>query len=145
MIIKEEILFKASTEQVWDLLTNPEMTKQYMFGSEIISSWEIGSPIHWKGKTEDGQDIVYVKGEVLEYQEGKKVSSTMFDPNAEMKDIPENYVNLTYELTTTEDGTLLTITQGDFSGAENGQKRYEESKQGWKAMVIPLMKKMLDE
>lgn len=143
MVIQEEVLFNATIEQVWDLLTNPQMTKQYMFGSEIISTWEIGSSIQWKGQTAEGTDVIYVKGEILEYEEYKKITSTMFDPNSDMKDIPQNYVNLIYELSQKENGVLLTIIQGDFSMAENGAKRYEESKQGWKEIVIPLMKKML--
>lgn len=143
MIIKEKILFQSSSEEVWDLLTNPEMTRKYMFGSEIISDWAVGSPMLWKGKTENGDEVVYVKGEILEYIKGKKITSTMFDPNADMKDIPENYVNLTYELEETNEGTLLTIIQGDFSGAANGLQRYEESKNGWNNGVIPMMKELL--
>jgi len=145
MIVKEEVLFNANAKRVWDLVINPEMTKQYMFGCEVISDWEIGSPVYWKGKTENGEEIVYVKGEVLEYEEGKRVSSTTFDPNSGMADIPENYVKLTYEIKEIENGTLLTISQGDFAGAEEGKKRYEESKAGWKEMVIPIMKKLLEE
>lgn len=145
MVIKEEVIFKSNVEQVWDLLVNPEMTKQYMFGCEVLSDWEIGSPINWEGKTENGERIVYVKGEILEYHKGKKVTSTMFDPNSDMEDIPKNYVNLTYELLPLDEGTQLTIIQGDFSGAENGKQRYEESKSGWKEMVIPIMKKLLNE
>ena len=145
MIIKEEVLFKAKMEEVWNLLINPEMTKQYMFGCEVLSDWNIGSPVHWKGKTEDGKEVIYVKGEVVEYKEGIKVSSTTFDPNSGMKDIPENYVTLTYELKPKGKKTLLTIIQGDFAKAEYGKKRYEESKSGWKEMVIPIMKKLLNE
>lgn len=145
MIIKEDVLFKADIEQVWNLLINPEMTKQYMFGCEVLSDWKVGSPVYWKGKTEDGEEIVYVKGTVLEFEEGKKVSSTTFDPNSGMKDVPENYVVLTYDLKEEKEGTLLRITQGDFSGAEEGEKRYLESKSGWKEMVIPIMKKLLNE
>lgn len=145
MTVKEEVLFKAKTEQVWDLLINPEMTKQYMFGCELLSDWVVGSPVHWKGKTEDGKEIVYVQGTVLEYEEGVKVSSTTFDPNSGMEDVPKNYVTLTYELKEVERGTFLTITQGDFAGADEGKKRYEESKSGWKDMVIPIMKKLLGE
>lgn len=143
MIIKEEVFFKASAEKVWDLLINPEMTKQYMFGCELISDWKIGSTVHWKGKTENGEEVTYVKGEVLEYEEGKKVTSTTFDPNSGMTDTPNNYVILTYELQPIENGTLLTITQGDFSKAEEGKKRYEESKVGWKEIVIPTMQKLI--
>lgn len=145
MIIKEEILFNSTIEKVWDLLINPAMTKQYMFGCEVISDWTIGSPVYWKGKTEDNQEVVYVKGEVLEFEKGKKVVTSMIDPNSGIADIPANYVNLTYELAAAKNGVLLIIIQGDFSGAEQGKKRYEESKSGWKEMVIPIMKKLLTE
>jgi len=145
MIIREEVLFKANAEQVWDLLINPEMTKQYMFGCEVLTDWKIGSTVYWRGKTENGEEIDYVKGKVLEFIEGKRATSTTFDPNSGMEDIPANHVKLTYELEETKEGTLLTIIQGDFSGAKDGKKRYEESKGGWKEMVIPLMKKLLGE
>lgn len=145
MIITEEVLFKASAEKVWDLLINPAMTKQYMFGCEVLSDWNIGDPVYWKGTTENGEELVYVKGKVLEYEAGKKVTSTTFDPNGGLADIPENYIKLSYEVREVQGGTLLKIMQGDFSGAENGKKRYEESKGGWKAMVIPSMKKLLGE
>ena len=56
MIIKEEVLFSSKLEAVWNLLINPEMTKQYMFGCEVISDWTIGSVVHWKGVTEDGEE-----------------------------------------------------------------------------------------
>ena len=145
MTIQEQVFFKANLEKVWDLLINPEMTKQYMFGCEIISDWKVGSPVLWKGTTENRESVVYVKGEVLEYVAGKKISSNTFDPISGMQDIPENYVTFTYELEEVENGTQLTITQGDFSKAEDGQKRYEESKSGWKEVVIPTMKKLLGE
>ena len=144
MIIKEEVSFKANPEKVWDLLINPEMTKQYMFGCEVISDWEIGSPIIWKGKTEDGKEVIYVKGEIIDFVNGSKVTSTMFDPNMGIADVPKNYVNLTYEVIPKKSGCQLIITQGDFQGADNAEKRFEESKQGWK-MVIPTMKKILNE
>ncbi len=145
LIIKEEVLFKAPAAQVWDLLINPTMTRQYMFGCEVESNWEVGGPLNWKGKTEDGTEVVYVKGELVAYEEGKILSSTTFDPNGDMEDIPENYATLTYEITPQEKGTLLTIQQGDFSNVANGQKRYEESRQGWIEVVIPTMKQLLQE
>jgi uncharacterized protein YndB with AHSA1/START domain len=144
MIIKKEVTFNAPSEKIWDLVTNPEMTKQYMFGCEVLSDWNVGSQIIWKGLTEDGKEVVYVKGEITEITQGEKVSFTMFDPNIGIKDVPENYVNLTYALTALDNGSILTIIQGDFSGAENAEKRFEESKGGWD-MVIPLMKKLIEQ
>jgi hypothetical protein len=31
-------------------MTNPEIIKQYMFGTNVISDWKEGSPIVWKGE-----------------------------------------------------------------------------------------------
>lgn len=142
MIIKKTVDFNSKKEQVWDLLTNPEKTKQYMFGCEVLSEWNIGSQIIWKGKTENGQEIIHVKGEITEIKNGEKVSFTMLDPNIGIKDIPENYVKLTYELSESESGTIFKLTQ-DFEGTENAEKRYEESASGWD-MVIDIMKKIAD-
>lgn len=144
MIIKEDVLFKSGAKKVWNLLTNPEMTKQYMFGCEVLSDWKIGNQILWNGKTENGEEITYVKGEVIAFEDGKKATLTMFDPNMGLPDIPRNYINLTYEVIPQEKGCRLIITQGDFQDTDNAEKRFEESKQGWK-MVIPSMKKILNE
>lgn len=143
MIIKEEIDFNASKKQVWDLLTNPEITKQYMYGCEVLSDWEIGSSIIWKGLTEDETEIIYVKGEIIEIINGEKVTFSMFDPNAGLADNLENYANLTYELLELENGTRLTLTQGDYAKLENGKSRYEESLKGW-GMIFPMMKKVIE-
>ncbi|NER14686.1 hypothetical protein GWK08_14615 [Leptobacterium flavescens] len=143
MIVKKEILFKATKEKVWDLLTNPEMTKQYMFGCEVLSSWKKGDPILWKGKTEDGKEVIYVKGVIGEINVGEKLSFSMFDPNMGIEDIPENYVNLTYELEEDQEGTLLKLSQGDFAGVAQSRKRYEDTVKGWE-MVLPLMKELLE-
>lgn len=141
-IIKRKVEFKSSKQQVWNLLTNPAMTKQYMFGCEILSEWSVGNSILWKGKTEDGQEIVHVKGEITEIVNGEKVSFTMLDPNMGLKDIPENYVHLTYELAESASGVTFSLIQ-DFEGTENAQKRFEESVGGWE-MVILEMKKLVE-
>ncbi|MEO1518218.1 MAG: SRPBCC domain-containing protein [Bacteroidota bacterium] len=143
MYIEEKVLFQASPEEVWDLLTNPEKTRQYMFGCELQSDWQVGSPVHWKGKLEDGSEKIFVQGEVIEYEAPQKVTTTTFDPDSGLADVPEHHLQLTYELQKTEGGTLLTIRQGDYSVFEGGAERFEESKTGWLAVVIPAMKELL--
>ena len=61
LIIKKSIKINSNSTKVWDVLTNPEHTKEYMFGCEVISDWKIGSPIIWKGL--DGK--VYVKDKIV--------------------------------------------------------------------------------
>ena len=142
MIIEKQVIFEASEEKVWDLLTNPKMTKQYMFGCEVHSDWKVGDSINWIGTTEEGKEIVYVKGEIVAIEEGRKVTLTMLDPNIGIADIPKNYAQLTYELASSDKGTLLTIKQ-NFEGTENAEKRYNESLNGWD-MVIEVMKKIMN-
>ena len=49
------ITINASTSKVWDALTKPELIKQYLFGTEVATDWQVGSPIRyrgvWEGKT----------------------------------------------------------------------------------------------
>jgi uncharacterized protein YndB with AHSA1/START domain len=138
MMIEKKVQFNVPKEKVWNLLTNPAVTKEYMFGCEVISDWKIGSPILWKGETEDGNEIIYVKGSIIEVIAGQKVTFTMFDPNMKLDDVPENYLNLTYELKEMDDKTILKLTQGNFASVSDGKKRYEESLKGWE-MTIPMM------
>lgn len=143
MKIEKEIQFNVKKEKIWKLLTDPKMTKQYMFGCEVLSKWEIDSPIFWKGYTEEGKEVTYVKGKIIECERGNKVTFTMFDPNLGIEDIPENYLNLTYELTEINNKTVLKLTQENFDIVANGKKRYEESLKGWE-MVIPIMKQLIE-
>lgn len=142
-IIKKEIDFKASKEKIWDLVTNPQMTKQYMFGCEVLSNWQLGSSVIWKGKTEDGKEVVYVKGNITAIDPGQEVTFTMLDPNSGIEDIPENYVHLTYKVTPIENGSRLLINQVYLKTAADAEKRYKESLTGWD-MVIEVMKKLIE-
>ncbi|MBG6129249.1 uncharacterized protein YndB with AHSA1/START domain [Aquimarina sp. EL_43] len=143
MMIEKEIQFNVNKEKVWELLTNPTITKQYMYGCEVISDWKVGNPIFWKGLTEDSKEVIYVKGKIVEYKKGELVTFTMFDPNMEIEDIPENYLSLTYYLKEKNNKTTLKLTQGNFATVALGEKRYEESLKGWE-MVIPVMKQIVE-
>lgn len=144
MVIKKSINIKATPEALWDVLTNPKITQQYMYGCAVVSEWVIGCPIYWNGKTEQGEDITYVKGHIQSVDAPKQVQFTMFDPNVGLDDIPENYVSLKYDLQKLEDNTVLfSLEQGDYSTVENSQKRYEESLQGWD-YVLPILKELAE-
>lgn len=119
LIVKKSIKLNANTSKVWDALTNPELTKKYMYGCEVISDWKVGSPLIWKG-AEDGK--IYVKGNILSIEPGKRLQFTTFDPNSKLEDKPSNYTTVTYELSPEDGTTELTVTQGDFAKAEDGEK-----------------------
>lgn len=54
----------ASPEQVWDVLTDPEQVKKFMFGADVRTDWQPGSPISWQGEYEGKRYTD--KGEILE-------------------------------------------------------------------------------
>jgi uncharacterized protein YndB with AHSA1/START domain len=142
LYIKNEILIGAPVDQVWDLLVNPEKTKLYMYGCEVVTDWIIGNPVTWKGSTDD---VIYVKGNLVLLDPEKSFAYTVIDPNGNYADIPENYLTVTYELSETGEGTLFRVSQGDYSKVAEGEKRYKDSADagGW-ASVLEKIKELAE-
>ncbi|MCF0041015.1 SRPBCC domain-containing protein [Dyadobacter fanqingshengii] len=142
LIVKNSITINAPASAVWDALINPEKTKQYMFGCETVSDWKVDSELLWRGQYE-GNDIVYVKGKIVEIQPEKLLIYTTIDPNSSIEDVPENYVDVTYELVPQEGKTVLNISQGDFSTVADGESRYKDSYNngdGWNPILVEIKK-----
>ena len=104
-----ETEISASPAQVWEVLTDPELTKKFMFGAEVKTDWQPGSPITWSGEYEGTayQD----KGTVVAVDEPNRFEVTHFSPLTGQEDVPENYHTLVYALDGDEEGTKVTITQ----------------------------------
>ena len=142
LIVKNSINIDAEGSKVWDALTNPEQTKKYMFGCETVSDWKKGSPLLWKGNWE-GKEMVFVKGNIVDIDPGKFLAYTTIDPNAEMEDIPANYLTVTYSLSEEEGQTTLTVTQGDYANVADSEKRYDEAYnngEGWNPILVEIKK-----
>ncbi len=139
LTIRNEITIEASPEQVWDVLTNPKTTPQYMYGCEVLCDWQIGSPILWKG-VQDG--IVYVKGNLVEFRPHSAFAFTVFDPHGNYPDIPQNHLKARYTLKEEAGATLLAVTQGDYSQVAEGSKRYEDTmaQGGWGSVLEAIQK-----
>jgi uncharacterized protein YndB with AHSA1/START domain len=107
--ITAEVEISASPQQVWSALTDPELIRQYFFGSTVETSWEPGTPITWSGEY-DGTSY-QDKGEVIDVVPGQRLVVTHFSPMAGQDDVPENYHRLTYSLEKEGDATRLTLEQ----------------------------------
>lgn len=134
LFTENEIDIEATANEVWKILTDPEKTKRYMYGCEVISDWNPGDPIIWKGAEDK---VVYVKGNIITFEPGKKLSFTVFDPNANYDDLPENYLTVVYTLNSQGNQTRLHVTQGDYSAVQDGEKRYQDtvSQGGWQPVL----------
>lgn len=135
--VQNSINIQASREKVWDALTNPQQTQKYMFGCEALSDWKVGSPLLWQGYYE-GQEMVFVKGEILEIEQLSSLKYSVIDPNAPYEDLPQNYLNVHYTLSDGENSTILKVVQDGFEDAADGQKRYEDVRNngdGWNPIL----------
>lgn len=140
LFITNTILVKAPAEKVWDVLTNPEQTKKYMFGCETVSDWKKGSTLLWK-MIHEGKEFIPVKGEITDILPGSFLAYTTFDPHSDMPDIPENYLTVTYRLEGKHGETELIVTQGDYSKVADGERRYKESYndgEGWNPLLVQI-------
>jgi uncharacterized protein YndB with AHSA1/START domain len=123
--------------KVWDALTKPELIKQYLFDTEVITDWRVGSPITYKGEWEG--KAFEDKGKILKFEPEKLLVSTHWSPLSGVPDTPENYHTVTYELTELNGQTEVTITQDNNATQEEA----DHSTQNWKT-VLEGMKKLLE-
>jgi uncharacterized protein YndB with AHSA1/START domain len=119
----------APPDKVWQALTDPELIKKYMFGSEVQSDWQPGSPITWKGEFE-GREYED-KGEIIAVEPGRQLEVTHFSPLTGQEDRPENYHRVRYELQENNGGTSVRLTQDNSSSAEEA----ENSAANWQVML----------
>jgi uncharacterized protein YndB with AHSA1/START domain len=127
----------APVSKVWQALVNPELIKQYLFNTDVISDWKVGSPItykgEWQGKTFED------KGEILEIEPEKILKSTHWSPLSGVPDGPENYHTVTYTLSGKGDSTEVMITQDN--NATEDEKAHSEK--NWQT-VLKGMKDLLE-
>ena len=136
-LAKATITINAPVSKVWDALTKPDLIKQYLFGTQVTTDWQVGSPITYKG--EWNGKAYEDKGKVLQNEKGKLLVSTFWSSLSGFADIPENYKTVRYELSAEGRKTKLTISQDN----NDSQEEANHSEQNWK-MVLDGIKKLLE-
>jgi uncharacterized protein YndB with AHSA1/START domain len=106
----------SSPSAVWKALIDPQIVKQYMYGAEVYSDWQVGSPITYTGVWE-GQPYAD-KGTILEIIPERVLCHTYWSPLSGTEDFEDNYAHVTYHISEYDDETTLTITQDNLSSDE---------------------------
>lgn len=123
------LLINAPKQRVWEALTNPEMIRQYFFGSEVSSAWTVGSSITFTGVWE-GKPYLD-KGIILQNNAPDLLQYSYLSSWSNLEDLPQNYHTITYQLTEEKGITLLSISQ---EGLESNEQK-EHTEQNWKNVM----------
>ncbi len=138
LVARQSVKIEASLSKVWDGFINPEIIREYMFGTKVTSEWKPGAGITWSGewKGKSYED----KGVILEMIPGKLIKYTYFSPLSGQADVPENYRTITVELKEMEGSVLINLAQ-DNNPTEESRVH---SEMNWK-MALETMKRILEE
>ncbi|WP_063891978.1 SRPBCC family protein [Paenibacillus sp. Soil787] len=121
----------TTPEKLWAALTNSEFTKQYFFGREIVSDWQVGSSFKLMNK-----DKVDHHGEVLVCEPYRLLTVTWSVKDGE----GERISKVTYELTPMNATIKLTLRHEDLleKDIRKDEGKMEGFNNGWPAILSNL-------
>ena len=133
-----KVTINAPAKKVWDALTKPELVKQWQYGSNLITDWQVDSDIRFRSEWEGN---VYEQwGKVLEVVPSELIRYSLFAPRPGVEDKPENYFVMSYILSENEGSTLLIIEQDDNRPGAGVEESYDEDEQS----VLTVLKKLVE-
>src|SRR6188768_684564 len=105
------VVIRAPAKKVWPALTRPDLVRQWQYGSDLLTTWEVGTPVvfrnEWNG------NVFEQWGTVLEFAPESRVKYSLFVPRPDLQDIPEHRFFMTYELAESDGVTSLLVRQDD--------------------------------
>ncbi len=137
LTLETTITIAAPLARVWEALTTPAIVKTYFYGTDLVTDWQPGSPIFFRGEWEG--KAYEDKGVVLEFSPPKRIRYTYLSSWSGLPDLPENYHHISYSLREVDGKTLLTISQDGFDDEE----KRSHSEQNWQ-LVMGGMRDLLE-
>ena len=129
LIARASTVIDAPRATVWNALVNPELIKQCMFGTNVVSDWREGSPIVWRGEWQGGS--YEDKGVILQVKPRTRLQY--------LADEPQNYHTVTVELSGEGNQTRVTLAQD-----KNASERAREHSEGNWSMMLAGLKGLLE-
>ncbi len=133
-----KLSINCSPEKLWEVVTLPAFVKLWQYGSELKTTWEVGSPI--KFVTEWDKQVFEQWGTVLEFDPPRKLRYSLFAAGPGREDRPENYFEMSYILTPGNGHTMLEIVQVD-----NRPNAVQEAEQGEENPVLKMLKEVAEQ
>ena len=130
---------RVTPARVWEALTDPAQIRQYLFGTEAVCDWRVGSPLRfrgaWEGKTYED------KGTILESAPGKRLSYSYWSSMGGLPDTPDHYRTVTFDIVAHGETTRLALTQGTITTDTDETMAHTAS--NW-TMVLDGLKKIIE-
>jgi uncharacterized protein YndB with AHSA1/START domain len=137
LVVNRSTKINADKSQVWEALVNPEKIKQYLFGTDTVSDWKVGSPIIFQG---EWQGQAYIdKGTILQFEENEIFQYDYWSAFSGTEDLPENYSVITLQLKEEGTVTILSLTHQNYATEENR----DHSDKSWE-MVLNSIKELVE-
>ncbi len=115
--ISTSIDLDVPSNKVWFALTDTEMIKQYLWGTETATDWKVGSPIIFSGKW--GETTFEDKGFILEVEKEKLFKYNYWSSFWGENSNTDDYCIITYELSEHGSQTRLTVSQEGFKDVQS--------------------------
>jgi uncharacterized protein YndB with AHSA1/START domain len=131
------INLNAPIDRIWDVLTKPELVKQWQYGSELRTDWKVGNEIRFR--TEWEGEIFEQWGKILEVVPKKLIRYSLFAPRPGVEDKPDNYFVMNYILGEENGYIQLEIIQED-----NRRGAVQEAPQGEENPVLNALKTLIE-
>ncbi len=136
-IVRKQISVRAPMRNVWQAITDPELTRKYFYGCKVYSSWIVDQPISFKRKIL-GIFPMEFNGMIIQINRGSLLKYTLKNSKSATESI------VTFELYEDSGKTIVSITD-DVGQGEGAEDRYERSLKGWDKIVNGLKRVVEDE
>lgn len=121
-----QVYIRTTPERLWQALTDPQMTRQYFYGSLVESDWKVGSPLNRNNP--DGEHML--EGELLEIEPMRRLVHTFYDSG--FADPPSR---VTWEIEQLGDVCKLTLTHEHYRGESDV---FKSTLTGWNPVLSGL-------
>jgi uncharacterized protein YndB with AHSA1/START domain len=126
-----EVYIRTTPDRLWEAITSGDLTRRYFHSTCVESSWQPGTPVHWRY---EGRDDIAVEGIVLESDPPRRLVHTwhaLYAPET-AADRPSR---VTWEISPMGETCLLVLTHDDFDGET---ATYRGVEHGWVAVLHSL-------
>jgi uncharacterized protein YndB with AHSA1/START domain len=127
----------ASVEEVWSAITTPDVIREWFFGVETETDWQVGSSLTHRGEYR-GRPYED-KGEIVAIEPPRLLVHTHWSDVSGTPDQPESYQEVRWALTPSNGSTILTVSERNLPSDE----AKTVSQQSWET-VLANLKQLLE-